>query len=105
MVVLRKEEADIDLIEQLLAEFRILVDVDAGGLEEVRGAAVGGRRAVAVLCDLDAGRSRDQRGNRRDIKGLGSVVSAFALFVDMAAKKAAFCTCELSPLMTSFITA
>ena len=36
---------------------------------------------------------------------ISSVVSAFALFVDMAAKKAAFCTCELSPLMTSFITA
>ena len=36
---------------------------------------------------------------------ISSVVSDLALFVDMAAKKAAFCTCELSPLITSFMTA
>ena len=62
-----------DLAQQLLAQFRRLVDVHAQRLKAVRRAALGGGGAVAVFGNLDAARRRDQRGRGGDIEALRAV--------------------------------
>ena len=44
-------------------------------LEQVRGAAGGGRGPVAVLDDRHAGAGHDERGHRGDVDGVGAVAA------------------------------
>ena len=77
MVVLREEEADVYLLQQLRAALRRNRDVHAERLKHVRGSALRRGGAVSVLRDRDAARRRDERRRRRDVEGV-RVVSAGA---------------------------
>ena len=76
MVFLGKEETHAHLVEQLPASVWALADIDAQRLQTIRRTAVGGGRAVSMLCDLGSARRRDQCGRCGDIEAVRAVAAS-----------------------------
>ena len=75
MIILGKQETDVNLLQKLRALFRGNGDVHAQSLQHIRCAGFRGCRPVAVLGYGDA-TCRDDHGSRGgDIEGIGAVAA------------------------------
>ena len=73
MIVLRKQETDVDLLQKGGALLRRQVDLHPQRLQNICCPRLGGRRPVAVLCHRDARRCDDHGSRSRDIKRIRPV--------------------------------
>ena len=74
----REKESNACFLEAPLDDGRAGGDVHAERLEEIRAAALAGDRPVAVFGDAHAACRHDQRGDRRDVEGVGSIATRAA---------------------------
>ena len=84
MHLVGEQEGDTDLVEDAAQIGWLHVQVDAEGLDDVRGTGLRGGGTVAVLDQGNTHRCRDNRGHGRDVDGLVAV-SAGADDVESAA--------------------